>query len=58
MYKSERREMKRRNNRKMGVSGRSVFLLQHLSARPKKRRALDKGETMGPESQKESREQQ
>jgi len=49
MYKSERREMKRRNQRKMGVSGRSVFLLQQLSARPKKRRALDKGETMKSE---------
>lgn len=54
MYKSERRESKRRNNRKMGVSGRSVFLLQQLSARPKKRRALDRGEKMGTEPQKEN----
>lgn len=48
-YKSERREQKRRNIRKMGVQGRSVFLLQELSARPKKsrrRRGLDKRETM------------
>jgi hypothetical protein len=35
-YKSERREQKRRNARKMGVSGRSVFLLVELSSRPPK----------------------
>lgn len=36
--KGERREAQRRNERKMRVTGRSVFLLQELGGKPKQKR--------------------
>lgn len=37
-FRSGRREKKRRNKRKHVTTGRSVFLLQELAARPKERK--------------------
>lgn len=36
--KGERREAKRKNARKMRVAGRSVFLLQELAGKPRRKR--------------------
>jgi hypothetical protein len=60
-FRSERREKKRQNARKMRVSGRSVFLLQELGGRPRRKRrpwidrSLDKHEKMGLYPEQENR---